>query len=112
MTKLENIALTIITTSFVTSLKVIPKTLSVYMLLLQVATITETDIHIGVLESSNLTKPEHSHTDTNEIFRSQRMEGDITVKLSQCRNDNKDDVCHIKHSLLGGSLVSDGGLDS
>ena len=37
-------------------------------------------------------------------------EGDITVKLSQCRSGSKDDVRHIKHNLLGGCLGEDGGL--
>jgi hypothetical protein len=41
------------------------------------------------------------HTDTDEIFRSERNEGDITTKLSQSRDVCKDDVCHIEHSPLG-----------
>jgi hypothetical protein len=69
MTKLENIALTIITASFVTSLKVTPKPPSVYMLLLQDATITETDMRIGVLEWSSLTKPKQLVVDKAVLNR-------------------------------------------
>ena len=50
------------------------------------------------------------YANVNEIFRSEGIEGDITTKLSQCRDDRNEGVCHIKHSLLGGTLREDGGL--
>ncbi len=50
------------------------------------------------------------YTDTNETFRSERSEGDITSKMSQDRVDADDVVHGIKHSLLYNDLREDGGL--
>jgi hypothetical protein len=47
------------------------------------------------------------HTDTNETFRAERSEGDITSKLSQGRAVVDDAVRGIKRNLLCNALRKD-----